>query len=147
MRWGLITLLRACVSHSIAHVNPTFVFDELVVTHYCGGLRGLIALVVTALANQAVAQGYKVVGSMELLGDPLSLMSKVSQLERAKIVLIAMITDGAFGTFPRVVMLCVPHARGGINGGCSHISLGQATHSASLRVRMEAPRQHEVSRH
>lgn len=62
---------------SIAHVNPTFVFDELVVTHYCGSIGGLSGLVVTAITQQAVAQGYKVVGSMELLGDPLSLVSKV----------------------------------------------------------------------
>lgn len=34
-------------------------------------------LVVSALTQQAVAQGYKVVGSMELLGDPLSLVGKV----------------------------------------------------------------------
>ena len=52
-------------------------FDELVVTHYCGSLRGLTGLVQTALTQQAVAQGYKVLGSMELLGDPLSLVSKV----------------------------------------------------------------------
>lgn len=58
-------------------MNPTFVFDELVVTHYCGSTGGLSGLVVSALAQQAVAQGYKVVGSMELLGDPLSLVSKV----------------------------------------------------------------------
>lgn len=62
-------------------MNPTFVFDELVVTHYCGGLRGLIALVLTVLTHQAMAQGYKVVGSMELLGDPLSLVSKASDVE------------------------------------------------------------------
>lgn len=62
---------------SIAHVNPTFVFDELVVTQYCGSVGGLTGLVVSALTQQAVAQGYKVVGSMELLGDPLSLVSKV----------------------------------------------------------------------
>lgn len=47
-------------------------------THYCGSVRGLSGLVLTALTQQAVAQGYKVVGSMELLGDPLSLVSKVS---------------------------------------------------------------------
>lgn len=65
---------------SIAHVNPTFVFDEMIVTHYCGGLRGLVSLVLAALTQQAVAQGYKVVGSMELLGDPLSLVSKASDV-------------------------------------------------------------------
>lgn len=58
-------------------MNPTFVFDELVVTQYCGSVGGLTGLVVSALTQQAVAQGYKVVGSMELLGDPLSLVSKV----------------------------------------------------------------------
>lgn len=52
-------------------------FDELVVTHYCGSAGGLTGLVLTALTQQAVAQGYKVVGSMELLGDPLSLVGKV----------------------------------------------------------------------
>lgn len=46
-------------------------------THYCGSARGLSGLVVSALTQQAVAQGYKVVGSMELLGDPLSLVGKV----------------------------------------------------------------------
>ncbi|CAN0032080.1 unnamed protein product, partial [Ectocarpus fasciculatus] len=73
---GFLTVLSVLGS-SIAHVNPTFVFDELVVTHYCGSAGGLTGLVVTALTQQAVAQGYKVVGSMELLGDPLSLVGKL----------------------------------------------------------------------
>lgn len=75
-RFSRVTILWAGTL-SIAHVNPTFVFDELVVTHYCGSAGGLTGLVVTALTQQAVAQGYKVVGSMELLGDPLSLVGKV----------------------------------------------------------------------
>ncbi|CAN0097685.1 unnamed protein product, partial [Discosporangium mesarthrocarpum] len=62
---------------SLAHVNPIFVFDELVVTHYCGSMEGFCRMVVSALAQQAVAQGYKVLGSMELLGDPLSLVNKL----------------------------------------------------------------------
>ena len=71
------TVALVFCAFSIAHVNPTFVFDELVVTHYCGSAGGLSGLVLSALTQQAVAQGYKVVGSMELLGDPLSLVSKV----------------------------------------------------------------------
>ncbi|CAM9781663.1 unnamed protein product, partial [Choristocarpus tenellus] len=62
---------------SIAHVNPTFVFDEMVVSHYCGSLEGFLYTVVSALVQQAVAQGYKVLGSMEILGDPLSLVHKL----------------------------------------------------------------------
>ncbi|CAM9838191.1 unnamed protein product [Scytosiphon promiscuus] len=74
---GSFLTVLSVLGSSIAHVNPTFVFDELVVTHYCGSIGGLSGLVVTAITQQAVAQGYKVVGSMELLGDPLSLVSKL----------------------------------------------------------------------
>ncbi|CAM9775046.1 unnamed protein product, partial [Phaeothamnion confervicola] len=73
---GFLTALSV-VGSSMAHVNPTFVFDELLVTHYFGNAVEFARMVVAALAQQGVAQGYKVVGSMELLGDPLSLVNKL----------------------------------------------------------------------
>ncbi|KAG5175783.1 hypothetical protein JKP88DRAFT_351402 [Tribonema minus] len=90
---------------TLARISPTFVFDELLVTHYFGSARELAAALARGLVQQGVAQGYKlaaalarglvlqgvpqgykpgsersykVVGSMELLGDPLALVNKLS---------------------------------------------------------------------
>ncbi|CAM9638267.1 unnamed protein product [Chrysoparadoxa australica] len=64
------------VGSSLAHVSPSFTFDELLVQHYFGSAEEFLKLLLMVLKQQAVAQGYKIVGSMELLGDPLSLVSK-----------------------------------------------------------------------
>ncbi|CAN0044136.1 unnamed protein product, partial [Laminaria digitata] len=105
----------------------TFVFDELVVTHYCGSARGLSGLVVSALTQQAVAQGYKVVGSMELLGDPLSLVGKLGDsvvqfFHKTKAemtgdahtmgagakVLVKGLVGGTFGSAAKITGTCWP---------------------------------------
>jgi hypothetical protein len=48
------------VGGSLAHVNPTFVFGELVVTNYCGNAHEFGQAVLRSLAQQGYAQGYKV---------------------------------------------------------------------------------------
>jgi hypothetical protein len=65
------------VGGSIAHMRPTFVFSELIVTHYFGNALDFVMAVAAAIAQQGVAQSYKLVGSMDLLGDPLSLVDNL----------------------------------------------------------------------
>jgi hypothetical protein len=45
---------------TLAHVSPTFVFDELVCLHFFGNAGQFRRAVVRSLTQQGIAQGYKV---------------------------------------------------------------------------------------
>jgi hypothetical protein len=72
---GTLFGMLAVVGGSVAHVSPTFTFQELIVRHSFGQERDLAKAMALSLFRQGAAQGYKVVGSMEMLGDPVALVS------------------------------------------------------------------------
>jgi len=72
---GTLWSMLAVVGGSVAHVSPTFIFNELIVRHSFGPGRDLAKAVAQSLFRQGAAQGYKVVGSMEMLGDPVTLVA------------------------------------------------------------------------
>ena len=50
------------IGSSVAHINQTFRFNELIVRHSFGPRYDLGRSIVMSLAKQGAAQGYKVVG-------------------------------------------------------------------------------------
>ena len=74
---GTLWSMLAVVGGSVAHVSPTFVFQELIVRHSFGQQRELARSIALSLFRQGAAQGYKVVGSMEMLGDPVTLVAGI----------------------------------------------------------------------
>eukprot|EP01041_Mallomonas_annulata_P002324 gene2324-4520_t len=62
---------------SIAHISPTFSFSELYLSNYFGLRNNLFWMISHIYIRQAVTQGYKVFGSMEILGDPLSFVTDI----------------------------------------------------------------------
>ena len=72
---GAVTVLVS----TFAHVSPTFAFSSCEVHNYFGPRKELLRTLAVGLFQQGVAQGYKLFGSMEVLGDPLSLASKVGE--------------------------------------------------------------------
>ena len=72
---GTLFSMLAVMGGSVAHVSPTFMFQELIVRHSFGQQRDLAKSIALSLFRQGAAQGYKVVGSMEMLGDPVTLVS------------------------------------------------------------------------
>jgi len=64
---------------SIAHISPVFVFKATHYEHYFGSSAVLYTQLVSKLAKQALLQvSYKVFGSLELLGNPLSLLEDLN---------------------------------------------------------------------
>merc|ERR1711988_1329933 len=62
---------------SIAHVSPTLVFNEVVISNYFGSWHKLLKTLIASFRQQALVQTYKIFGSIEVLGDPLSLVDSV----------------------------------------------------------------------
>mmetsp|Transcript_36056 Transcript_36056/g.46469 ORF Transcript_36056/g.46469 Transcript_36056/m.46469 type:complete len:364 (-) Transcript_36056:277-1368(-) len=70
--------MLSVIGGSVAHINPKFKFNELILTHVMGESLDILKPIVITLFQQGAAQGYKVIGSMELLGDPVSLLNGFS---------------------------------------------------------------------
>lgn len=62
------------VLSSIAHISPIFVFNEVTTPNYFGTFVLLGNQLAGAIIQQVVTQIYKIVGSLELLGNPLSIV-------------------------------------------------------------------------
>ena len=67
----------ASIARSFAQLSPTFVFNELLLTHYFGSPSELSRMMYMSMRQQAVTQSYKVLGSMDILGNPISLLHKM----------------------------------------------------------------------
>jgi len=62
---------------TIAHVSPSFKFNELLVSNFFGVPEKFMKTMYVSFAHQILAQSYKLFGSMEVLGDPLSLFDNL----------------------------------------------------------------------
>lgn len=62
---------------SIAHSSPTLKFNELIIANYFGIPDNLLHVLRVSLTNQAFAQSLKIFGSMELIGNPISLFDNL----------------------------------------------------------------------
>jgi hypothetical protein len=62
---------------SIAHISPTLAFKEVVASYYFGSWYKLFRTLSASVRQQALTQAYKIFGSIEVLGDPLSLVDSV----------------------------------------------------------------------
>lgn len=71
--WSMLEV----IGRSVAHIHPTFEFNELIVRHSFGQQLDLLRSILMSLVKQGVVQSYKVVGSMEMLGDPVSLVNNM----------------------------------------------------------------------
>ncbi|TFJ87665.1 hypothetical protein NSK_001015 [Nannochloropsis salina CCMP1776] len=70
---GVVQLL-ADMARSLAQLSGlTLVFNELLFTHYFGSHYDLGHIVALSLRQQAITQSYKLLGAMDLLGNPLNL--------------------------------------------------------------------------
>lgn len=69
----LISLLSQLVS-TISHTSPSFRLNALVVSNYFGSVSTLLRTLRGSVQHQLLQQLYKVLGSMEVLGDPLELV-------------------------------------------------------------------------
>ena len=72
----MLSFLSSIVG-SIAHVSPVFIFDELLVSNFFGGADKLWHMIYTVLNQQAFSQAYKLFGSLELIGNPLSFIDNI----------------------------------------------------------------------
>lgn len=73
---GFVQVLGA-VARSVAQLCPTFVFNELLLTHFFGSPADLARSMRLSMRQQAVTQSYKLLGSMDILGNPISLLNKM----------------------------------------------------------------------
>jgi hypothetical protein len=73
---GFVQFLGAA-ARSVAQLCPTFVFNELLLTHYFGRPADLLRSMRLSMRQQALTQSYKLLGSMDLLGNPISLVTKM----------------------------------------------------------------------
>ena len=62
---------------SIAHASPVFIFEELLVSNFFGDAEKLLHMIYTIFNQQAFAQAYKLFGSLELIGNPLSFIDNI----------------------------------------------------------------------
>ena len=70
---GVVQLL-ADMARSLAQLSGlTLVFNELLLTHYFGSHYDLGHIIALSLRQQALTQSYKLLGAMDLLGNPLNL--------------------------------------------------------------------------
>lgn len=65
------------VLSSIAHTSPTIGFDEKTVVNYFGEIDKLIHPITSSFQQQIMVQAYKVLGSMDVIGDPISLFEDI----------------------------------------------------------------------
>ena len=73
----MVSILSSVVG-SIAHISPVFVFESFQLFNFVGNLEKFLHVVYTVLNQQAFAQAYKVFGSLELIGNPLSFIDNIS---------------------------------------------------------------------
>jgi hypothetical protein len=62
---------------SIAHASPTISFNEKRIENYFGDSSQLINPIVISFQQQAIVQAYKIFGSLDVIGDPLSLFGDI----------------------------------------------------------------------
>ncbi|CAM9995757.1 unnamed protein product, partial [Discosporangium mesarthrocarpum] len=72
--WGILSSL----GRGVANASPTFVFDSYNKANYYGSTGRLLDSMVDSLGRQGIQQVYKVVGHIDILGDPLSLGKNIS---------------------------------------------------------------------
>lgn len=65
------------IARSFASFHPTFVFNELLLTHFFGSPSVLARTILLSMRQQALTQSYKVVGSLDILGNPISLVNRM----------------------------------------------------------------------
>jgi hypothetical protein len=63
---------------SIAHASPVFVFNEFLVLNFFGDAFKFGHMIYTAFNQEALSQAYKLFGSLELIGNPLSFIDNIS---------------------------------------------------------------------
>lgn len=73
----MVSFLSSLVG-SIAHVSPVFNFKAFAVTDFFGNAQNFAHMLYTVLNQQAFAQAYKLFGSLELIGNPLSFIDNIS---------------------------------------------------------------------
>jgi len=69
--------LFTSVVGSIAHAHPSFHFNDCSVTQFFGTSEKLVSLLTKTYAHQAAKQSIKIFGSLEVLGDPLSMVNEI----------------------------------------------------------------------
>lgn len=62
---------------SIIHSSPTISFKERKIENYFGDLNHIITPIAASFQQQATVQCYKVFGSLDVIGDPLSLFGDI----------------------------------------------------------------------
>jgi hypothetical protein len=72
----VLSVLSQVVS-SVSHTSPSFRFNSLVVSNYFGSLEMLGQTMMVSVQSQVLRQAYKVLGSLEVLGDPLELVQSL----------------------------------------------------------------------
>jgi hypothetical protein len=75
---GPVMSFISSVVGSIAHVSPVFVFQDFLVTNFFGNTYKFWHMIYTILNQQAFNQAYKLFGSLELIGNPLSFIDNIS---------------------------------------------------------------------
>lgn len=75
---GPLVAFLSSVVGSIAHVSPVFVFEEFLLRDYLGPVQAFVHIIYTVWNQQAFAQAYKIFGSLELIGNPLSFIDNIS---------------------------------------------------------------------
>jgi hypothetical protein len=65
------------LTRSALRAQPTFVFNELLVKNFFGDPGDLAHRMLLSIRQQASFQSYKLVGSMNIIGDPAGLLNKM----------------------------------------------------------------------
>jgi hypothetical protein len=74
---GEVSSFLSGIVGSIGHVSPTLKFDEILISKYFGTPEPLYQFLYTSYKRNSLLQAYKIFGSMEVLGDPLSLVNNL----------------------------------------------------------------------
>ncbi len=70
---GAIVEILKSLGDTFAHASPTFSFPIIEISNYFGTVSDFVSMLLLILTTQTVKQSYNIVGSIDLLGDPLTL--------------------------------------------------------------------------
>jgi len=65
------------VARRFANLHPTFVFNEVLLTHFFDSPSVLARTMMLSIRQQALTQSYKVLGSLDILGNPISMVNRM----------------------------------------------------------------------
>ena len=151
----IFSLLTSLIG-SIAHVHPSLHFNEAKIVQFFGPPSAIMSVMTKTYLNQAARQSYKVFGSLEVLGDPLSMVNEIgdgvvqfisNSSERGNAKTLAQhLVGSTFGTASRLTGGLASVMRG-VVGQSDHSNLSTSHISATSHHNMNDRHDNNILKH